>query len=159
MQLRAGVAETLTNDPVALALIVALGLGSLAALLFAAIGFLVTLVVAISERLDEIAVLRAVGASRRDVSRWLGVDSGVLLGFGLIGGLLLGLVLALLILPFAAMTQTGQAPVPAPRVVIPVELLPLGLAVAVGLALAAIVVIRVQLRTERIAQVLRDVGG
>jgi hypothetical protein len=152
---RSELARSLTGDPVALALIGALGLGSLAALLFAAVGFIVSLVVSISERIEEIAVLRALGASRRDVTAWLAIDTGVLLAFGLASGAVLGLLLSWLVLPFAALTQTGAPPVPPPVVVLPAELLPVGIVVALALLGATVAVVRAQLRGMAIADVLR----
>jgi ABC-type antimicrobial peptide transport system permease subunit len=154
----AEVADSLTGDPVALALIGALVMGSIAALVFAAVGFLVSLVVSIAERLDDVAILRALGASRADVARWLALDTGLLLAFGLLSGAALGLVLSWLVLPYAALTQTGEPAVPPPVIVIPDEVVPVGLALTAALLLATSLVVRAQLRTTRVAEVLRRTG-
>ncbi|CAN5729006.1 ABC transporter permease [soil metagenome] len=156
VSLRTDVARSLAGDPVALALIGALGLGALAALLLAAIGFLLSVGVAIAERVEEIAILRALGASRREVGDWLTVDGGVLLGFGITSGLGLGLLLAWLVLPFAALTQSGAASVPAPQVIVPLEIVLGVLIVAGALMMGLLLVVWGQLRSQPIARILRD---
>lgn len=156
VRVRAEIARELADDPTALALIGALGLGSVAALLFAALGFLVTLVTAIRERVAEIAVLRALGASRRDLAAWLIAESGFVLLLGIVGGALLGLVLAWLVLPFSGLTQSGEPALPRPVIVLPLELLPLGVGVAAVLLVAAVIVVRRLVAAAPVAEVLRN---
>jgi hypothetical protein len=148
-------ARSLATDPVPLGLIGVLGLGSLAAMLFAGIGFLVTSTVSTSERLGEFALLRALGLSARQLSLWLSIDIIFLLVVGLVAGSLLGLLLAWLVLPVATLTQTGAAPIPAPVVVVPWEaIVPVYLA-AVILFVLSIWLVRRQLPDIRISGVLR----
>jgi ABC-type antimicrobial peptide transport system permease subunit len=145
----------LTSDPVPLGLIGILGLGSIAAMLFAGIGFLVSSTVSTSERMGEFALLRALGLSNAQLSAWLSIESVFLLVAGLAIGSLLGLLLAWLVLPVATLTQTGLAPVPAPVVIIPWEaILPVYL-FAVLLFLVSLVLVRRQLPDIRISSVLR----
>ena len=147
--------RSLTADPVPLGVVGALGLGSLAAMVFAAIAFLVSATVSTSERIGEFAILRALGLSLPQLSAWLTVENAFLLAFGLAAGSGIGLLLAWLVLPFATLTQTGDAAVPAPTVVVPLDaLLPLyGLGLA--LLLLTVVVIWRQLPQVRITDVLR----
>jgi hypothetical protein len=148
-------ATNLATDPVPLGLIGVLGLGSLAAMLFAGIGFLVSSTVSTSERLGEFALLRALGLSGGQLALWLSIESVFLLVVGLAAGSLLGLVLAWLVLPFATLTQTGIAPVPAPIVVVPWEaIVPVYLA-AVVLFVLSTWLVRRQLPDVRIGGVLR----
>jgi ABC-type antimicrobial peptide transport system permease subunit len=152
-------ATRLSTDPVPLGLIGVLGLGSLAAMLFAGIGFLVSSTVSTSERLSEFALMRALGLSAGQLSLWLSIESIFLLVIGLGAGSLLGLVLAWLVLPFATLTQTGLVPVPAPAVVVPWEaILPVYLA-AVVLFVLSIWLVRRQLPDVRISGVLRAGQG
>jgi ABC-type antimicrobial peptide transport system permease subunit len=152
-------AARLSTDPVPLGLIGVLGLGSLAAMLFAGIGFLVSSTVSTSERISEFALMRALGLSARQLSLWLSIESIFLLVVGLGAGSLLGLVLAWLVLPFATLTQTGLAPVPAPVVVVPWEaIVPLYLG-AVVLFVLSIWLVRRQLPDVRISGVLRSGQG
>ena len=70
---------SLSTDPVPLGLIGILALGSLSAMIFATIGFLVTATVSANERLGEFALLRALGLSTRQLSWWLSIESLFLL--------------------------------------------------------------------------------
>ena len=67
----------------------------------------------------------------------------------------LGLLLAWLVLPFATLTQTGLAPIPAPVVVVPWEALLPPYVAAVVLFLLSLWLVRRQLPDIRISGVLR----
>ena len=152
---RESLARALSTDPVPLGLIGVLGLGSLAAMVFAGIGFLVSSTVSTSERLGEFALLRALGLSAGQLSLWLSLENIFLLLVGLVAGSGLGLLLAWLVLPFATLTQSGAAPVPAAVVIVPWEsLLPI-YGAAVVLLVASVLLVRRQLPDIRISGVLR----
>jgi ABC-type lipoprotein release transport system permease subunit len=156
---RAERAHALSTDPVPLGLIGVLGLGSLAAIVFAAIGFLVSSTVTTSERLGEFALMRALGLSNAQLGLWLSIENVFLLSIGLVAGWLLGLAIAWLVLPFATLTQTGATPVPAPEVVVPWSaILPVLAAVAV-LFVLSILPVRRQLRDVELGGVLRARDG
>ncbi|HTG40406.1 MAG TPA: ABC transporter permease, partial [Methylomirabilota bacterium] len=87
-------ARSLSTDPVPLGLIGILGLGSVAAMLFAGIGFLVSSTVSTSQRIAEFALLRALGLSTGQLALWLSIESIFLLAVGLLAGSVLGVVLA-----------------------------------------------------------------
>lgn len=147
--------RTLSTDPVPLGLIGVLGLGSIAAMVFAGIGFLVSSTVSTSERLGEFALLRALGLSNRQLALWLSIESVFLLVIGLLAGSLLGGLLAWLVLPFATLTQTGAPPVPAPAVIVPWQaVIPLDVG-AVVLFVLSVWLVRRQLPDVRISGVLR----
>jgi hypothetical protein len=152
---RAELLNNLSTDPVPLGLIGILGLGSLAAMLFAGIGFLVSSTISTSERIGEFALLRALGLSTGQLSLWLSIESVFLLVVGLFVGSGLGLLLAWLVLPFATLTQTGLAPIPAPVVVVPWEALLPPYVAAVVLFLLSLWLVRRQLPDIRISGVLR----
>ena len=124
-----------TTDPIPLGLIGALALGSIAALAIAGIGFVVSATESATERIAEFAILRALGLSARALALWLALESAVLLGFGLLAGSGLGLLLAWLVMPFATLTPTGIPPVPAPILVIP----PWSFVPLFGLAIALLI--------------------
>ncbi len=151
--------RSLTTDPVPLGLIGILGLGSVAAMIFAAIGFLVTSTVSASERLSEFALLRALGLSTRQLTWWLSIESIFLLVVGLAAGALLGAILAWLVLPFTTLTRTGAAPVPAPVVVMPWDVLLPVYVGAIALFVLAPLLARRQLPDVRITGVLRAREG
>ena len=91
--------QSLERDPVALGLVGALILGSLAAAACAAVGLIVGAIVSTRERRTETALLRALGMSRRGVTAGVAIDNAYLLAFGLPAGIAVGILLAMLILP------------------------------------------------------------
>ena len=152
---RTGIEAALRGDPLALGVIGLLGLGSLAAMVFAAIGFVVNATVSTAEREGELALLRALGLSGGQLSMWLSAEHGLLLGAGLGGGVALGVLLAWLVLPFSTLTTTGDPAVPMPTVVVPAD----GLLPVIGLTaivfVVTLVVLRRQLLRLRIGSALR----
>jgi hypothetical protein len=152
---RSELASALATDPVQLGLIGALGLGAVAAVAFAAIGFVVSAALAASERVGEFALLRALGLSARQLSGWLTLESAALLIVGLAVGGGLGLGMAWLVLPFATLTATGALPVPTPQVVVPWETLTPGVWLALGLLIVTVFIVRRELLRVHLSDVLR----
>lgn len=130
-----GVHATLVSDPVALGTIGAFALGLVAAALLAVIGFATGAAMTARERLTEFAVLRSIGLSTRRLARWLALEHGLLVGFGLAVGTALGVALAWFVLPLVSLTQAAAATVPPVTVVVPWS--------AVGALLAAVLVVLV----------------
>ncbi|MEA2621932.1 MAG: hypothetical protein QOH61_842 [Chloroflexota bacterium] len=156
---RAELIRSLTSDPVPIGLVGALGLGAIAALAVAALGFLMSSTASAAERTGEFALLRALGLPARSVSGWLMLENVVLLGFGALLGLGLGLLLAWLVLPFVTLTQSGEAPAAATAVVVPwTALIPVVL-VCVGLLIVAAAVLTRQVPAGRLTGVLRARDG
>lgn len=139
--------RTLLRDPIALGLVGALLLGSLAAAAFASIGLLVNAVVSAREQLGELALLRALGASRRHVLAWLTLEHGFVLAVGLLAGASVGYLIGQLVLPHAPLNRSGARVVPPPEIVVPLELLLL-----VGLAGAAVVALGVAVARREVAR-------
>ncbi len=152
---RAATEADLAGDSLGLSVIGILQLGSVAALLFAAIGYLVSATVATGERLGELALLKALGVSSRQLLAWLTAESALLLVIGLGAGVLLGLVLAWLALPFATLTASGEPPVPAPVVVVPAGALVPVAGLAIGLIAVTFLLLRRILPGARTSAVLR----
>ena len=152
---RAGLARSLSGDPVALGIVGALTLGSLAALAFAAVGFVVSATASVNERLGEFALLRALGLSVRALAVWLSLESAAMLAFGLLAGSLLGLAVAALVLPAATLTSTGAAAVPPPSVIVPWPAIVPYLVLGAALLGLVLVVVRRRLPAVQISSVLR----
>jgi hypothetical protein len=143
-------------DPIALGVIGALLLGTIAAIALAAIGFLVTIAFMARERSGELALLRALGQSARGVSAMLAAEAAALLAYGLIAGAALGLLIGWLAIPFASLTPAGGTPVPTPSLEVPwVSLAALALPLTVLLWIGAAVLIRLAAATP-IASALRS---
>ena len=152
---RDALTEALATDPVPLGVIGVLSLGSIAAMAFAAIGFLVSATISTNERRGEFALLRALGLSDRQLTLWLALENTFLLAVGLVLGSALGLLLAWLVLPFVTLTGDGAAAVPAPVIVIPWgSIAPIWLLAGV-LLLVTVVAVRRQLPSNAIGGVLR----
>jgi hypothetical protein len=152
---REALTTSLSTEAGALGLIGVIGLGSFAAIVFAAVGFVVSAGVSAGERVGEFALLRALGLSGSELSIWLSLESVFLLGVGLLAGLGLGLLLAWLVLPFVGLTTSGAAPVPPAVIVIPWEALALPYALELALLIPTVLVVRRQLGRVRIGSVLR----
>lgn len=152
---RTELASALATDPVQLGLIGALGLGAVAAVAFAAIGFVVSAVLAASERVGEFALLRALGLSARQLSGWLTLESAALLVVGLVVGGGLGFGMAWLVLPFATLTASGALPVPTPQVIVPWDALTPGVWLALGLLVVSVFIVRRELLRVHLSDVLR----
>ena len=136
----AGTGRALASDPVALGSIGALGIGFVAAAIFAVVGFVVSAAVSARERIAEFALLRALGLSTGQLSMWLSLENAVLAAFSLASGTLLGLVIAWVVLPFITVTQGAGTPFPSVEVDMPWGMI--GLLLAAGaLALGATVVV------------------
>jgi ABC-type antimicrobial peptide transport system permease subunit len=147
--------EALVSDPVALGTIGALTIGFVAAALFAIVGFAVSATVSARERLVEFALIRAVGLSNRQLSGWLALEQGVLIGVGLILGTLTGGLLTSAVLPQISLTQGGAAAVPEAQIVYPWETI-LGFETALVAALVvAVVVMTFSLRRLGLGSLLR----
>ncbi|HZN21438.1 MAG TPA: ABC transporter permease [Gaiellaceae bacterium] len=118
---RVGVTERLTRDPVALGISGALSLGFVAAAVFAVLGFAVSAAVSTSERTTEFAVLRSLGLSSRQLSAWLALEGGITVVLALVGGIVLGGLVAWLVLPFVSLAGEGGRPFPEVVVELPWE--------------------------------------
>ena len=139
---REALGRTLRTDPVALGIIGALSLGFVAATLFAIIGFAVSAAVSSHERLTEFALLRALGLSTGQLTNWLSIENGLLVGLSVLGGTGLGLALAWLVLPLVSLTQEATRVFPGVRVIIPwgaIVLLEGALLASLGLVVGALV--------------------
>ena len=153
---RSALADSFRSEPVALGVLGALLLGSFGALAFAVLGMFSTAMVSVRERLAELALLRAVGLSARQLHLWLSIEQAFLLGVGLVAGVGLGLVLAWLTLPFAVQGLTGAAAVPSPALVAPWQPF-LALAGLAAAAFAGVLLLFAhQLPAGQVAGVLRD---
>lgn len=147
--------DQLRTDPAALATIAAYTVGYGAAAVFAVVVFAVTAVMATRDRRSEIALLRAMGLSPRQLGIWQVAEHTVLVAASLLVGVGIGLALSAVALPLVAVSQEGGPVVPAVRPVYPwvtlavVELVPLVVLAGVVSVLVA------RLRRLRLADLLR----
>ena len=132
-----GTRDRLSSDPLALAMIGALSLGFVVALVFAVIGLAVSAAVSARQRRTEFALLRALGLSSDQLSRWLWLENGSVVAISLLFGTALGLAIGWVALPSVTVTQTAAVPFPPVVVEIPWSSI-LVIEVVCGAALVAV---------------------
>ncbi|QUW82625.1 FtsX-like permease family protein [Streptomyces mirabilis] len=114
-------ADRLLGDPLGAGPRAALMAVAVAAAALAAGGFAVSTAGSRRERSAEFAVLRALGAGRRELARLVAVEQGLLIGAGLLAGLGLGTVLTRAVVPLIVLTPGAARPVPRVLVELPVS--------------------------------------
>jgi hypothetical protein len=102
----------LSSEPLAQGITVTLGAAGIVALLLAAVGVWVTLVSDARDERGELFDLEAQGVAPGTLRNQLRLRSLVLLGFGIAGGLVLGLVLSRLVVSVVSVSAETTAPVP-----------------------------------------------
>ncbi|WP_340380861.1 FtsX-like permease family protein [Streptomyces sp. SS7] len=113
------IAAALLRDPLGAGPRSALTAVAAAAVALAAGGFAVSAAGARRERSAEFAVLRALGAPRRDLARLVATEQSLLAGAGLLAGLGLGTVLTRAVVPLIVLTSDAARPVPPVLVELP----------------------------------------
>jgi hypothetical protein len=108
---RATVARSLLTDPLAAAPQQAMLAIAAAAVILACAGFLVSAATA-RERATDLALLAAIGATHRQLTRLLCVEQAMLAIPAAVGGLVLGGLLARLVVPAVTITSAGSRPEP-----------------------------------------------
>ncbi|GAB7033476.1 ABC transporter permease [Streptomyces sp. NPDC021749] len=116
---RAEIARELHDDPLGLGPQTALTAAAVVAVALAAVGFAVGAAGSVRERDREFAVLRALGAPRRQMARMLAAEQGVLIVLALAVGGVLGAVLTRAVVPLVVLTGQATRPVPPVLVELP----------------------------------------
>ena len=129
---RASLAASLLANPLGAAPQLAMLAIAAAAVILAAAGFAVAAATA-GERARDLALLAALGATRRQLTRLLCLEQAALGIPAAVAGLVLGGVLARLVVPAVTLTATGAHPQPAVLVQVP-----LAVPIAVALVTAAV---------------------
>lgn len=136
------------SDPFGIGARGALFGAALAAVLLAAVGVAVDVQATTRRRAGELAVLHALGAGPRLLTRSLLVEQAFLAGIGALAGLLTGVLVAIAVAPLLVLTPAAARPVPAPLPA--VEWLRAagtgGLLVVLALALTALAAVRLHRR-------------
>jgi hypothetical protein len=151
----AGRLRSLVSDPVPVGIIGALGLGALAAALFALIGLVVAASVAARQRQTEFALLRALGLSRRQLARWLWLENGSVAMVSLLAGTALGALISWVVLPSVTVTSDGLPPTPPVVVTLPLATIAVLELMAVVALAAVVLVMAAVLRRMGIGNILR----
>ncbi|MGX1882578.1 FtsX-like permease family protein [Streptomyces sp. NPDC055287] len=157
IQVRAEIARELHDDPLGAGPQAALLAAAVVAAALAAVGFSVSAAGSLRERSAEFAVLRALGAPRRQLARLHAAEQGLLIGLALLVGLALGTVLARAVIPLIVLTEQAARPVPHVLVELPAG--PVA-ALLAGVAAVPLLIVAVPtLRRGDPATALRAQGG
>ncbi|MER7578694.1 ABC transporter permease [Kitasatospora sp. NPDC097691] len=155
VQLYDEVAEGMLSDPVGAAPQNALMAIALVTALLAAIGFVAAVAGSAHERARDSALLLALGAPRKQVTRTVAAEQALLVGLGGTVGLALGALLVHLIVPFVVLTPAARRPMPEALIELPVgQALLFAAAIAVAPLLSAFLIGR---RRRDVANRLRHV--
>ncbi|QFY07203.1 FtsX-like permease family protein [Nonomuraea phyllanthi] len=142
-------AAELRDDPLASGLQGALILGFLAAVVFAALGFLVNAAVAARERRGEFAILRALGVSPRQMFGLLAMEQAFVIVLSLAAGTGLAVAVGVLVVPHIVLTGQASAVVPAVVLDIPWGATAAMLALVAAVLFAIVAVLARRLRGDR----------
>ncbi|HSF27374.1 MAG TPA: ABC transporter permease [Actinomycetes bacterium] len=133
---RESVRAALDEDPLSVAFQGALRIALVGGVLFAVVGFVVSALLSVDERRDELAVLRALGMRPSDLSKTMLVEQALVLGLGTVLGLVVGLVVSLLVVPLTTVSSRTGAVMP------PISLqVPWVQAATLAMALAAVMLV------------------
>ncbi|MET9405347.1 ABC transporter permease [Streptomyces sp. NPDC002935] len=150
-------ADRLRDDPFGAGPQAAFAAAAVVAAALAAVGFAVSTAGSLRERGAEFAVLRALGAPRRQLARLIAAEQGVLVFLALVVGVALGTVLTRAVVPLIVLTSEAGRPVPGVLVRLPLA------HVAVLLAAVAVTPLAITaflaLRRPDTAGSLRRLGG
>ncbi|MFI6820005.1 FtsX-like permease family protein [Micromonospora sp. NPDC050187] len=115
---RQATARDLAGDPFGVGARGALFAAALGAVLLAAVGIAVDVNATARRRATELAVLRALGATRRTVTRSLVTEQAFLAGTGVAVGLTVGIAVAATMAPLVILTPSADRPTPPPTLLI-----------------------------------------
>ncbi|MFK4146390.1 FtsX-like permease family protein [Streptomyces sp. NPDC004065] len=151
------IAGQLRDDPFGAGSAAAFAAAALVAAALAAVGFAVSAAGALRERDAEFAVLRALGAPRRQLARTLAAEQGVLVALAVVAGVVLGAVLTRAVVPLIVLT--GQAAKPVPPVLVELPAARVAVLLAAVVAAPLLVTAVLALRRADPAVSLRSGGG
>lgn len=151
------IAAELRDDPLGAGPQSALLAVAVVAAALAAVGFAVSAAGSLRERSAEFAVLRALGAPRRQLARLIAAEQGLLLGLALVVGVALGAVLTRAVVPLIVLT--GEATQPVPPVLVELPLPHVVTLLAATAAVPLLIITALALRRGAPTVSLRHDGG
>ena len=151
------VAASFSSRPVQVGLVAILFVGAAVAVVLALAGVTGYVLLAVTRRAKEMGVLRALGFGRRGVATTFAVEQLVVVGLGAIIGVLGGIALVVVMLPFLQLGETAEEIVPSILLEIPVTAL-----IAFSAVLGLMLIVSVVWATRRVSagkmsEVLREV--
>ncbi|ACU70092.1 protein of unknown function DUF214 [Catenulispora acidiphila DSM 44928] len=152
---RTAQAAVIRDDPIRSGMKLTLVIAAGAALLFILIGFALHSVIAMRERTTELALLNALGLSKRRTAAMLLAENLLLVVLGMVGGGALAVLTIRSELPLLILTDSGQVPIPKPVTVVDLPALAGVGAVAAVLLLGLVALVSLTRRTDGVGGTLR----
>jgi hypothetical protein len=152
---RVSQAAVIRDDPIRSGMKLTLVIAAGAALLFILIGFALHSVIALRERIIELALLNALGLSRRRTAVLLLTENLLLVVLGMVGGAALAVLTIRSELPLLILTDSGQVPIPQPVTVVDLPALAGVGAIATVLLLGLVALVSLTRRTSGVGGTLR----
>jgi hypothetical protein len=152
-----GVAASFASRPVQVGLVAILFVGAAVAVVLALAGVTGYVLLAVTRRAKEMGVLRALGFGRRGVATTFAVEQLVVVGLGAIIGVLGGIALVVVMLPFLQLGETAEEIVPSILIDVPVVALAAFSAVLGLMLIASVVWATRRVSAGKMSEVLREV--
>ena len=152
-----GVAASFSSRPIQVGLVAILFVGAAVAVVLALAGVTGYVLLAVTRRAKEMGVLRALGFGRRGVATTFAVEQLVVVGLGAIIGVLGGIALVVVMLPFLQLGETAEEIVPAILIDIPVSALAAFSAVLGLMLIVSVVWATRRVSAGKMSEVLREV--
>jgi len=152
-----GVAASFASRPVQVGLVAILFVGAAVAVILALAGVIGYVLLAVTRRSKEMGILRALGFGRRGVVTTFAVEQLVVVGLGAIIGVLGGIALVVVMLPFLQVGETAEEIVPPILLTIPVTSLAIFSALLGLMLIVSVVWATRRVSTGKMSEVLREV--
>ncbi|MEN8113725.1 MAG: ABC transporter permease [Actinomycetota bacterium] len=152
-----GVAASFTSRPVQVGLVAILFVGAAVAVVLALAGVTGYVLLAVTRRAKEMGVLRALGFNRRGVATTFAVEQLVVVGLGAVIGVLGGIGLVVVMLPFLQLGETAEEIIPSILIDVPGIGLSLFSALVGLMLIASVVWATRRVSVRKMSEVLREV--
>jgi len=152
-----GVSAEFSSRPIQVGLVSILLIGTGAGVVLALAGVTGYVLVAVRRRYREMGVLRALGFRRRGVAGTFALEQVVVLGVGAVVGVIAGIGLMRLMIPFLQLGEEAKDLVPAAIMQIPSGRLVLYLGVVAALLVVSVLWSTRSVSARRLSEVLREV--
>ena len=152
-----GVSADFSSRPIQVGLVSILFLGTGAGVVLALAGVTAYVIMAVGRRYREMGVLRALGLRRRSVAGTFALEQLVVLGVGAIVGVIAGLGLMRLMLPFLQLGEDADELLPAAIMQVSPSRLGIYLAVVTVLLVISVLWSTRSVSARRLSEVLREV--
>lgn len=153
----AGVEASFSSRPVQIGLVSILFVGAASGVILALAGVTSYVLIAVRRRTKEMGVLRALGFRRSGVAGTFAVEQLVVLGLGALIGVVGGVALMRLLIPFIQLGEEAEELIPEVLLVLDYGVLGAYLAVVTGLLVVSVLWATRRVSSRDLAEVLREV--